>query len=60
MLRDAGFTVPTPADVNAHLATMTGVTGGLDASPTMPVSVGSQSEMAAQLLLAQSSITMYA
>jgi hypothetical protein len=52
MLREAGLTVPTSADVNEHLATMAGVAGGLDASPTMPVSVGPEST--AQVVLAAS------
>ena len=52
MLSEAGLTVPTSANVNEHLATMAGVTGGLDASPTMPLSVGPES--AAQVILAAS------
>ena len=56
MLREAGLTVPTPADVNEHLATMAGVIGGLDASPTMPVSVVQEST--AQAVLAATARTV--
>ena len=54
MLSEAGLTVPTPADVDAHLASMIGVSGGLDASPT-PTASQSRKE---QELLGSITVTM--